>query len=200
MTNNITISLLCSATDERCTRGFLDPQDEDNYVQRRLVPLLSQQGSFPSQQRIFPNIAFGCHGNLTKWIFRGVRGREAGVRLTTWRLIDAQNSLLTRYIRVSVAQRNTARITLDGSVFTYELISPVQVQPGDILGIEIWSVSRSIDVLSLNVSGSSSNSSLSYRRFQRLGSVFEVPSQFISCELGYVPLISAVIGQLTVNC
>lgn len=139
---------------------------------------------------------FTCHGILRKWIFRGVRGQEAGVQLTTWR----QTPFTTQYQRVSITSRNTARITLDGSVFTYEPTTPVHVQPGDVLGIEMQFVPQSNNILSLDIIRTGSVS-LSYRRSLGLGStsVFGLQSLFIFREQRYVPLIEAVIGKLTYN-
>ena len=174
----------------------------EGYDPSRLVPLLGQNGSSGPEQWIFPNPQFTCNGMLTRWIIRGVPGQvtptqaiPCSVELGTWRL-DTTN---TFYERLSTTEGNTATLTQAGQIFTYELDSPVQIKPGDIVGVELGlscSLSETFDnILSLNVSGTGS-SFLSYRR-QTFGSTFFLQSS-IATEQDYIPLVQAVVGKLTV--
>ena len=167
----------------------------------RLVPLLGRHESFSPEQWIFPDLQFTCYGSLTKWIFRGpATFALCGAELGTWQL-DMTNTFSTVYQRLSTTETNIELILQDGPIFTYELASPVQVKPGDIVGIELGlscSLSEDFDnVLSLNVSGTDS-SFLSYRR-QSSGSTFFLQSPSITIEQDYIPLIEAVVGKQTVN-
>ena len=136
---------------------------------------------------------------LTKWIFRGLPEQDIGVVLTTWRL-NTQSDFFTSYDQVSTTERNAARPTRNGSIFTYELTSPVEVLPGDIVGIEKGFISfggTSNNVIALNVSGSGSNSE-SYRS-SGSGPSFILQSPLNTREQHYIPLLQAIIGELTIK-
>lgn len=179
-----------------------------SYDPSRLVPLhvrgQDAEIRYPfSEQWIFPNFQFTCYGLLTKWIFTGVPGQAAGscrVELETWRL-DTSSTIPTIYDRISTTERGIVRVTQDGSIFTYELTSPVLVAPGDIVGVEIERLCiRSEDfddVLSFNISGTGS-SYLSYRQ-EGPESTFYLQPLYSTTEQDFVPLIEAVVGELMVN-
>lgn len=190
--------------DEMCTRGFSNPLDQNNYTQSQLVPLLGRyQQSYSYEQWIFPNMKFTCPGTVTKWVFKGVGGQEATCRveLATWRLAWDVRTFTSFYAQTSTTNGNTARTVVEGSIFTYELATPVQVQPGDIIGVEISSMCMMVEiysnVLTLNVSGNSSTSTMSYWRLGG-GTQFYLESSgsTIYDEQGYQPLIQATVGKL----
>ena len=82
-------------------------------------------------------------------------------------------------------------------MFTYELISPVEVLPGDIVGVEMGFISfggTSNNVIALNISGSRSTS-MSYRKSGG-GPSFILQSTLNIRERDIVPLLQAVIGEL----
>ena len=86
----------------------------------------------------------------------------------------------------------------DGPIFTYELTSPVLVEPGDIVGVGLGHLCAPLEcfdnVLSFNVSGTGS-SYISYQQ-DRSASTFFLQS---TPEQDLVPLIEAIVGELTVN-
>ena len=89
----------------------------------------------------------------------------------------------------------------DGQVFTYKLASPVPVEPGDIVGIELGHFCAPLEdldnVLSHNISGTDS-SYLSYRK-DGSGLTFFLQSSSVIPEQDFVPLIEAVVGELRIN-
>ena len=138
-----------------------------------------------------------------KWIFTGVPGRAAAscrVELETWRL-DTYRTIPTIYERVSTTESGIVTVTQDGPIFIYELASPVLVEPGDIVGVEIERLciqSEDYDnVLSFNISGTGS-SYLSYRQ-EGPESTFYLQPLYSTTEQDFVPLIEAVVGELMVN-
>ena len=136
----------------------------ESYNPTRLVPLLGRHETFGREQWILFDLEFTCCGMLTKWIFRGLPDQDIGVELTTWQL-NTQSNFFTSYNRVSTTERNAGRPSRNGTIFTYELISPVEVLPRDIVGIEMGFISfgdTGNNVIALNTSGSGSTS-MSYR-------------------------------------
>ena len=180
------------------TSAFLDPLNVESYDPTRLVPLLGRHETFGREQWIFFDLKFTCRGMLTKWIFRGLPDRDIGVVLTTWRL-NTQSNFFTSYNQVSTTERNAGRPSRNGTVFTYELISPVEVLPGDIVGVEMGFISfgsTSNNVIALNISGSGSTS-MSYRTSGSEPSFIPQPTLNIQ-ERDIVPLLQAIIGKLNI--
>ena len=168
----------------------------DSYDPTRLVPLLGRYETSGREQWIFFDLQFTCRGRLTKWIFRGLPEQDIGVELTTWRL-NPQSNFFTSYDRVSTTERNAGRPSRNGAVFTYELISPVEFLPGDIVGVEMGFISfggTSNNVIALNISGSGSTS-MSYRTSGG-GPSFILQSTLNIRERDIIPLLQAVIGEL----
>ena len=197
-----------AASGKRCTDGLWGPQDKVsghfNFQSADLIPLLGRSGQgldYGLEQWIFPDLKFTCQGRVTQWVFKGEGSAQSScrVQLATWRLSIDPRFLV--YGRVSTTQDNIARVRVtNGSIFTYELTTPVPVQPGDIVGIEIPSTCGLFEiynnVLSLNVTNTSSTkSSFSYSRFES-GSVFQLESPLTHHQEGYHPLVEAVIGEL----
>ena len=179
-----------------------------SYDPSRLVPLRGQDTEvrYPfSEQWIFPNLQFTCFGLLTKWIFTGVPGQAAAscrVELETWRLAAYTSGTdSTVFQRRSTTERSRVTIMQDGPIFTYELASPVLVEPGDIVGVELERLcimSEDFDnVLSFNISGTGS-SYLSYRQ-DGPESTFYLHPLYATTEQDFIPLIEAVVGELIIN-
>ena len=116
------------------------------------------------------------------------------VELGTWQLDTSDVNI---YKRLTTTEGNTAEITQVGPIFTYELRSPAQVQPGDVIGVELGlscSFTEGFDnVLSVNISGTGSSSFLSYRR-PTSRRIFVLQPSSIITEQDYIPLIEAVVG------
>lgn len=161
------------------------------------MPLLGQNGNSGPEQWIFPSLWFTCSGRLTQWIFRAaspqntILSRQCRINIATWRL-DASSSRTTYTRHTSTAGR-LRRITNNNSIITYELASPVQVEPDDIVGIELQTDSRCSlsntgpgNILSLDLS-STDKISQSYRHFV-------IDSNFRATYL--VPFIQPVIGKI----
>ena len=208
----IMTSIFILVSSQRCTNGTLDPLNVDSYGPNRLVPLLGRHGNSRSEQWIFPSLNFTCYGTLTRWIFRGVPSLDPAtpicrVELETWRLDNTSLPDIV-YKRLNTTAGNTGKIVQDGPIFTYELASPVQVQPGDIVGVERGTsescsfTERLDNILSLNISGTDLTFS-SYRNSEFSGSLFFLQPRTIAGvnrEEDYIPLIEPIfIGKQTVN-
>lgn len=187
-------------SSQRCTDGIVDPRNVED--PNKLVPLLGQFYVIKQEQWIFPQFQFTCYGTLTRWIFRGVPARDLAppcrVELETWQF-DNSSTFSIMYQRQSTTAGNIQRILQDGPIFTYVLASPVQVQPGDIVGIEQGtSCSSSLffdNILSLNISGTTSTFQ-SYRN-PHPSSTFNLRISSTDREQDFIPLIEPVVGKWT---
>ena len=127
-------------------------------------------------------------------------------QLSTWRLDRNFNTGSTAvYDRVSITDTSRARIVQqNGSVLTYEVtMRGIQVQRGDIFGIEIECLSYVFETVNiLNVLGvrdaSRSVASLSYRRSGSGSTILISPITMF--ESNYFPLVEAVMGELFRAC
>jgi hypothetical protein len=128
-------------------------------------------------------------------MFRGLPDQDIGVELTTWRL-NTQRDFFTSFNRVSTTEGNAVGPTRNGAVFTYDLLSPVEVLPGDVVGVVMGFISfgsTSNNIIALNTSGNGSNS-LSYR-MSGSGSSFRLQSVTNVREQDIVPFLQAVVGE-----
>ena len=167
-------------------------------MQANIGPLFRRPNSvivFP-EQWIFPSLQFTCEGRVTGWIFRTPQSVNVDVscrvQLTTWRL-NTSSSFFTLYQRVSTTETNLAGTQTNTSFVTYALSSPVQVRPGDVLGIELASSCNTIgriigDILTKQVGGSGQ----SFWRSSRIGS-FLVSSA--ASERDLIPLVRPILGK-----
>ena len=191
----ITICSLLSASAQFCTTGLRRSLDQDF---THLVPLLGRTDTTGPEQWIFPGMQFTCSASITTWNFRGIPGQNVDeacrVHLTTWRR-DPVNALTTQYKRTSTTEGNTANFIVNGPIFTYVLATPVQVEPGDIVGIEMGTLCRSFDnIQSVNASVNG-RSFTSYRRNSD-ATTFNLDSSTTVLERNFIPLIQDTIGQL----
>ena len=156
---------------------------------------ISLLGGDGPEQWIFPRMTFTCQGLLTTWIFRGFGGRDDELQLTTWR----PDPLIDTFRRVSRTNSSVANVTVseNGSVFTYELNSPLQIEPGDIVGIEVVSNSprNTKNILSLDVTDKGKGF-LSYMRPFRFNLGFRPRDIY---EQYRAALINVVMGKLLIN-
>ena len=194
------------ASGDVCTSRSVDNINTNNISTSQLVPLLGRnEPTFITEQWIFPNLQFNCSRTLTKWVFKGVGNRNAQcrVQLATWRrYYNTIISSFPTYEQVSTTNRNTARVTVedDGSTFTYELATPVRVQPGDFVGAEISCSTFVGSAERLNVLGlrNSGNGSVSYGRSPSQ-SLFVIQTSIGFQENDFLPLIQVVMGKLTLQ-
>ena len=191
-----------SASSQSCTLGFQRSLDRDF---DSLVALLRRTDTAGPEQWIFPEMQFTCHATLRKWNFRAIPGINVAdscrVHLTTWRR-NASNLLTTQYERVSTTEGNVRQFFDIRPIFSYLLAKPIQVEPGDIVGIETGTQcgpSQPFDnIQSRNVSGSDQFLT-SYRRFSGTTSFNINSSTAIGIEQNLIPLIQDTIGQFIIE-
>ena len=196
-----------TVSSQRCTITILDPRNVSIYDPYRLVLLPSLNADIRvSEQWIFPDLQFTCYGQVTKWIFTGVPGQTAiscRVEIEIWRLRTSSNSSTIIYdqIRSTTEKRFsdiiiTQDIMQDGLVFTYVLASPMVVEPGDIVGVVLQrSCINYYDILGLSNISRNGSTHNSYGQ-SGLGSEFDLRNA--TSERDFIPLIEALVGELTV--
>ena len=137
-------------------------------------------------------MVFNCTGTITKWIFRAERigSNELFPKISTWREIGFTQSI-TDFVRIS-RSGSAGELTGNGPVYEYVLQEPVEVQEGDILGIDLRSSGTDelkFEFLDLG----DGNAPESYHRTNS-GRFINI-AQSIASDRRYVPLITAVIGE-----
>ena len=129
-TRKTPLILMSISESQACMSGFLD---ED--VLRSKAALIGRTVSRQREQVIIPGISFTCAGTITEWIFVAERntggGRNRYPELQVWRLL--QNSVSTYNLVHSVAV--SPQSTSQRNVYIHTLLSTIQYQPGDVLGI-----------------------------------------------------------------
>ena len=138
-------------------------------------------------------MVFNCTGTITKWIFRAERignNNELFPKISTWREIGFTQST-TDFARISCSG-SAEELTGNGPVYEYVLQEPVEVQEGDILGIDLrpsGTDELKFEFLDLG----DGNAPESYHRTNS-GRFINI-AQSIASDRRYVPLITAVIGE-----
>ena len=193
------------ALGQACTERFVDLSIMNITTNdTRLVPLLQMQDQqrIESEQWIFPDFLFSCHGQVTEWTFRGEYSNVADlgcrVHITTWRRNSENRFTIPLYDRVSSTENNVAMVLQNEPFVTYQLRRVVMVQPGDVLGVEtgylcLSSGTNDYTILSLSVNGSNTTS---YRRpGAGLTPFFLTGTGTIMRKRELVVLIEPVFGQ-----
>ena len=141
-------------------------------------------------------MVFNCTGNITRWIFRAEEtGNNNTVfpQMSTWRR-DIHRTSVVQFNRISQSG-SAAELTGNGPVYEYVLQEPIEVQEGDVLGIELIQMGAEelkFEFLDLG----NGSAPLSYHRTFLLGIIWFPPArQDVIWDWQYVPLITAVIGK-----
>ena len=195
-----------------CTSGFIQDINNVDGVPR-VIPLPSpDRPNLDFVQWLFPFLRFTCNGNITRWRVRveeiDLDLEEEGDRwnvpqLTTWREPDVQSPpspfKITTYERVSITSNTLSTVINRGSVYEYNLPTPVAVQPGDIVGIQMplhMIARQSWTTKPLFLDLVRGNASLnSYSKPENSTVVVIPPPEIIKPLQTFIPLISVVIGE-----
>ena len=136
---------------------------------------------------------FNCTGTITRWIFRAeetVNNNDIFPKISTWRELSFTQST-TDFTRIS-RSGSAEELTGNGPVYEYLLQEPVEVQEGDILGIDLrpgGAGELKFEFLDLG----DGNAPESYHRTNS-GRSINI-AQSVASDRRYVPLITAVIGE-----
>ena len=165
-------------------------------------------------QWIFPNINFTCSGEVREWILRvNTTTTEPDdvhrsiPQISTWRPKPSFVLGQYTYEQQSITNETLATVTVaNDSTYHYQLSQPVQVQPGDILGIimpnEAEENRKSVKPFFLDLGPPEAN--LSIFSCARLGSsdIIFIRHNDQPCgvrtgqlQTRYLPQISVIIGK-----
>jgi hypothetical protein len=200
----------------QCTTGFF--QDINNVAGvPRVIALPSvDRPDLDFVQWLFPFIRFTCRGNITRWRVRVEQidpDFEAEdlvqwnvPQLMTWREMQVQGppSLFrpTAYERVSITNKSLSTIRMvEGSVYEYNLPTPTEVQPGDIVGIQLplnmeLRQRRTTKPLFLELLNGNA-SMYSYIKLDNSTLAVIPPADVIQPLQTFIPLISVKIGEFS---
>ena len=114
-----------------CTSGFMS-RDRVRDLSRVMGGRLRTR---ERQQRIIPMINFTCSGSINKWTvaaeWNGGRMHVNFPQLEIWRIQSAGSNVYNR-VGFTLAEETTEN---DNETYEFILSTPLQFQPGDILGI-----------------------------------------------------------------
>ena len=210
---NINVSFPVDSQLGQCTNGFF--QDINNVAGvSRVIPLPSMnRPNLDYVQWLFPFLRFTCRGTITRW---RVRVEEIDLdfeaedqwhipQLSTWRKsqVEGPPSLFrpTVYERVSITNKTLSTIRMDrGSVYEYELVTPTEVESGDIVGIQLplnMEVRQSRTIKPLFLELMSGNASInSHIKLENSTLVVISSVEVVQPLQTFIPLISVRIGEI----
>ena len=192
----------------QCTAGFLEDITDTG---GEAIPLPSMNRlNLDFVQWLFPFMSFTCEGNITQWILRKEQ-RDLDLeeddrwnipQISTWRPTQVQGfpgAPIISYDLVSITNETLSTVIDKGSVYEYNLLTPVKVAPGHIVGVQMplnrrERASRSTRLLFWQlVSGNTST--LSYSSLQNRSAVVLSPFEIAEPILTFIPLISVRFGE-----
>ena len=155
-------------------------------------------------------MTFTCEGKITRWVLRIEQvdlDFEEGDRwnlpqISTWRPTQTQgfpNTPGISYEVVGITNVTLSTVINRGSIFEYSLSTPIVVEPGHIVGIQMplnirERLSRSTKLLFWQlVNGNASY--LSYSSLQNRSVIAVSPFEIIQPIVSFIPLISVQIGK-----
>ena len=137
-------------------------------------------------------MVFNCTGTITRWIFRAEEtgnNNDIFPEISTWRELSFTQST-TDFVRIS-RSGSAEELTGNGPLYEYVLQEPVEVQEGDILGIELRPRDDEFKFEFLDLGNGNAPESYHRTNSRRLINT----AQSVASNRQYVPLITAVIGE-----
>ena len=115
--------------------------------------------------------------------------------MSTWRRRNIRITRVRRFTRISQSG-SAEELTGNGPVYEYVLQEPVEVQEGDVLGIDL--IQRGAEELKFEfLDLGNGNTSVSYHRNFSLAIInFPPPRRDVTWDWQYLPLITAMIGKV----
>ena len=161
-------------------------------------------------QWLFPFMSFTCEGKITRWVLRIEQidlDLEEGdqwnlPQISTWRPMQTQgfpNVPVISYELASITNETLSTTINKGSIFEYSLSTPIVVEPGHIVGIQMplnmrERLTRSTRLLFWQlVNGNTSY--LSHSSLQNRTMIVVSPFEVIKPIVTFIPLISGHIGE-----
>ena len=186
--------------DNFTDQGDIGGAEDENLVQLPLYPPY-----FLFREWIFPNnLKFPCNGLLTGWIFRARNINFVPNNLPLWVVYykTTGTNQLSFTLREGSGSINEMTEITDG-VYQYSLQSPVQVEEGDVVGIqyEKFPLTRTAPLqLTFIDAGSGVDGPVSYRRYSSgtqflVGNNAEDLESAVSTETRFTPLLTAVMSK-----
>ena len=201
----------------QCTKGFFQDINNVAGVPRVIALPSADRPDLDFVQWLFPFQQFTCRGNITQW---RVRVEEIDLdfeaedlirwqipQLMTWResSIEGPPSPFrpTAYEQVSITNESLSTIRMaEGSVYEYNLVTPTEVEPGDIVGIRLplnMEIRHSRTTKPLFLDLLSGNSSMySYIKLDNSNPAVIPPANVVQPLQTFIPLISVRIGEFQV--
>ena len=144
------------------------------------------------QQSLFVSQTINCTGNLTQWTFaaKWYGSKDKFPELQVWRKQDE-----THYIKIAHSSLNSILTRSSNNLYTYEPNPPLQVQPGDVLGIhepEKMKASFSIYLFSSSVV---QNNYFYRERINDPVTEFDIGAMEVKDNQHFFPLVTPVIGK-----
>ena len=160
--------------------------------------------SEPNRQWIFPSIRFTCSANVTAWVFRVSKNDAMPTAncptLELW--MDNVNtpSKTTDYVRENIISNYSEPQRLSDFVFHCDLITPLMVPSGTVLGFKT-ALSSTESVL--HVQFMAQSGTVGFHRDMALGAIlFDTDTALTTVQeaSGIVPFIVPVYGELCFLC
>ena len=207
--NNPILNYFFTESNEReCTTGFL--KDITN-TGGEPVPLPSRnRPNLDFVQWLFPFMSFTCEAKITRWQLRIEQidlDFEEGDRrnlpqISIWRPRQAQGFPSTAgisYELAGITNETLSTVINQGSIFEYRLSTPMTVEPGHIVGIQMplnmrERLSRSTKLLFWQLTNGNA-SYLSYSSLQNRTTIVVSPFEIIEPIVTFIPLIAVHIGE-----
>ena len=116
--------------------GFLEAADLTQLVAESEASL---QVRF-EQLRVFPALSFGCHGNITGWRIAVQRISNGGgtPQVIIWRRSESNSNRYNRVAGEGLSRNNLTDLPMSSNgsaIYEGHPSSPIEFQPGDVLGI-----------------------------------------------------------------
>lgn len=200
--------LFTESNERECTTGFL--KDITN-TGGEPVPLPSMnRPNLDFVQWLFPFMSFTCEAKITQWQLRIEQidlDFEEGDRwnlpqISIWRPRQAQgfpSAAGISYELAGITNETLSTVINQGSVFEYRLSTPMTVEPGHIVGIQMplnmrERLSRSTKLLFWQLTNGNA-SYLSYSSLQNRTTIVVSPFEVIEPIVTFIPLIAVHIGE-----
>ena len=158
-------------------------------------------GGLVFRRWLFPSLRFSCSGVLGGWVFKAEPTDLSSVNnLPVLEVFRMSLTNMNNFVYAEVPEVPAVKSISEDGVYQYTLQLPVNVQAGDVVGVQYQDYPRSTNVFLQLAFLNNTAGSRSYRSQSEGDGLYTIPrngvAQGFDIDTNYIPVITAIMCEL----